>query len=168
YEMIGGRAPFESASPRELLNMQCTLAPPPWPDDVKSGVPRGIERLVMQLLEKRPDARPADADAVLAVLDDFRSEGAPSGRTLAGTPPPTRTGATEVPALQPVAATRPRDSTPRIADTIGLVERAAGPRTLGTPWAVALIVGLSLVAGGVTWWLRAQSPTPTTTTQSRP
>src|SRR5689334_20876213 len=57
YEMISGRAPFESASPRELLNMQCTLAPPPWPDDVKSVVPRGIERLVMQLLEKRPDAR---------------------------------------------------------------------------------------------------------------
>ncbi len=171
YEMIGGRAPFESASPRELLNLQCTAAPPPWPEDVRGSVPRGIERLVWQLLEKRPDARPADADAVLAVLDDFRSDAAPTGRTVAGTPPPVRTGATEVPGLVAQKATRPKDSTPRIADTIGLVERAAGPRTLGTGWAVALIVSLSLVAGGVTWWLRTQSPAPPVgpqATQSRP
>jgi hypothetical protein len=134
---------------------------------VRGAVPRGIERLVWQLLEKRPDARPADAEAVLAVLDDFRTDAAPA-RTFATQPTPARTGATEVPGVATPQAQRPRDSTPRIADTIGLVERAAGPRTIGTPWAVALIVGLSLVAGGVTWWMRAQSPTPTTTTQSRP
>ena len=29
YEMLAGKAPFESASPRELLNLQCTAARPP-------------------------------------------------------------------------------------------------------------------------------------------
>jgi eukaryotic-like serine/threonine-protein kinase len=170
YEMLGGKAPFESVSPRELLNLQCTMTPPPLPEEVRAGLPRGIERLVMQLLEKRPDARPADAEAVLAVLDDFRSDAVPTGRTIASTQPPARSGATEVPGLAPPQASRPRDSTPRIADTIGLLEHAAGPRTLGTGWAIALIVVLSLLAGGITWWMRAQAqaPTTTTTTQSRP
>ncbi|MBC8074121.1 MAG: serine/threonine protein kinase, partial [Deltaproteobacteria bacterium] len=85
YEMLSGKAPFESASPRELLNLQCTMTPPPLPEEVRAGLPRGIERLVMQLLEKRPEARPADADAVLAVLEDFRSDVAPGGRTLVPT-----------------------------------------------------------------------------------
>ena len=68
--MLSGRAPFESASPRELLNLQCTTAPPPLPEDARAGLPRGIERLVFALLEKRPDARPASAAAVLDVLDE--------------------------------------------------------------------------------------------------
>ncbi len=157
YEMLSGKAPFESASPRELLNLQCTAAPPPLAEDARAGLPRGIERLVFALLEKRPDARPASAGAVLEVLDDFRSD-AP-GRTLVPVAaPPSRTGATEVPGVTPaVVAARPKDSRPRVADTIGLVERVAGPRTIGTVWATLLIVALTLVAGVVTYVLRTQA-----------
>jgi serine/threonine-protein kinase len=161
YEMLTGKAPFESASPRELLNQQCTAAPPPLPDDVRAGVPRGIERLVFALLEKKPEARPASAAAVLEVLEDF----ATPSRTVPGlTVVPARTGGTEVPGVTPPVGTPPkgntapmRDSRPRVADTIGLVERAAGPRTIGTGWAIALVVALSVLAGGATYWFRAQS-----------
>ncbi len=163
YEMLSGRAPFESLSPRELLNQQCTTAPPPLPDEVRQDVPRGVERLVFALLEKQPDARPASAAAVLAVLDDFRTDAPVRGSTLVAVAP-ARTGGTEVPGVTPVAtASRPKkDSRPRIADTIGLVERAAGPRTIGALWAALLIIGLTVAAGAATYALRTQP------TQARP
>ncbi|MBK6916680.1 MAG: serine/threonine protein kinase [Deltaproteobacteria bacterium] len=170
YEMLAGRAPFESASPRELLNLQCTAAAPALPDEARAGLPRGLERLVYQLLEKQPDARPADAAAVLMVLEDFRTDVMPGGRTLlpAANEPATRTGATVVPGVTAPAparaATRPRDSTPRIADTIGLVERAAGPRTIGTGWAIAMIVAATAAAAGITYVVRTQLATPTAST----
>lgn len=172
YEMIAGKAPFESASPRELLNLQCTAAPPALPDDVRAGVPRGIERLVYSLLEKRPDARPASAAAVLEVLEDF----ATPSRTVPGiTIAPVRTGATEVPGVTAPPGTPPRggtspmrDSRPRVADTIGLVERAAGPRTIGAVWAIALVVVLSALAGGATYWVRAQSPSASVAPPGKP
>jgi len=157
YEMLTGRAPFDSVSPRELLNLQCTTAPPPLPDEVRQVVPRGIERLVFALLEKSPDARPSSAAAVLEVLDDFRSDAGPRGATVVPIGA-ARTGATEVPGVtQPAVASRPKDSRPRIADTIGLVERAAGPRTIGTLSAALLIVALTVAAGAATYVMRTQS-----------
>jgi len=71
YEMLAGRPPFESASPRELLNMQCTQSPPPLPEDVRRGLPRGVERLLLELLQKSPDDRPASAEDVLHELEPF-------------------------------------------------------------------------------------------------
>lgn len=71
YEMLAGEPPFASASPRELLNLQCTAAPPPLASDVRRGIPRALERLVFQLLEKEPDQRPTSAEAVLGILEPF-------------------------------------------------------------------------------------------------
>jgi serine/threonine-protein kinase len=71
YEMLAGRPPFESASPRELLNLQCTQPPPPLPEEVRRGLPRGVERLLLELLEKSPDDRPASAEDVLHELEPF-------------------------------------------------------------------------------------------------
>ena len=78
---------------------------------------------------------------------------------------PARTGATEIPGVAAVAR-RPHESAPRIADTIGLVERASGPRNIPTVWAIALILGLSAVAGSVTWLVRAQAGA--SATQAKP
>jgi serine/threonine protein kinase len=41
YEMLAGRPPFQSESPRQLLEMQCTAPPPPLPDEARAGLPRG-------------------------------------------------------------------------------------------------------------------------------
>ena len=59
YELLAGAPPFVSASPRELLNLHCTADPPPLPDAVRAGLPKGIERIVFSLLAKRPADRPA-------------------------------------------------------------------------------------------------------------
>ena len=51
YELIAGAPPFRSASPRELLNLQCTAEPPELDDEVRAGIPRGVEALLYELLD---------------------------------------------------------------------------------------------------------------------
>src|SRR5688572_15729922 len=48
YELLSGRPPFESASPRELLNMQCTKAPPSLPEEVRRVLPQGLSSLLAE------------------------------------------------------------------------------------------------------------------------
>lgn len=102
YELIEGRPPFVSASPRQLLNLQCTAEPPPLSDDVRRGLPQGVEELVFQLLEKAPEDRPYLAEDVVAALSPF----IPAGGTTLGT--------TRVPS-SPRAAGRSKGATPRRA-----------------------------------------------------
>ncbi|KYF65687.1 protein kinase, partial [Sorangium cellulosum] len=71
YEALSGRPPFQSASPRELLNLQCTAEPPPLDDDVRRGLPRGVEQLLFQLLEKAPEDRPYLAQDIVDRLEPF-------------------------------------------------------------------------------------------------
>ncbi len=72
YEMLSGKAPFHSASPRELLNMQCTAPAPPLGEEVRQTMPRGVEELLFSLLEKSPDDRPPSAVEVIDRLAPFR------------------------------------------------------------------------------------------------
>ena len=78
YELIAGEPPFSSASPRELLNLQCTAPAPSLDDEVRSGLPRGVEEMLFAMLEKKPEARPASAREVTERLSLFRAAGAPS------------------------------------------------------------------------------------------
>ncbi len=88
YEMLCGDPPFNSPSPRELLNLQCTAIPPGLDDEVRKGLPRGVEDLLFAMLEKKPDDRPANAREVVERLSIFRaaSDVAP-GRPSRGGPP---------------------------------------------------------------------------------
>ncbi|XXX71681.1 serine/threonine-protein kinase [Sorangium sp. So ce134] len=81
YEALSGRPPFQSASPRELLNLQCTAEPPPLDDDVRSGLPRGVEQLLFQLLEKAPEDRPYLAQDVVDRLEPFQTAAIAPHRT---------------------------------------------------------------------------------------
>ena len=114
YEMLSGHAPFESPSPRELLNLQCTQPPPPLPEEVRRGLPRGVEKLLFELLEKAPDDRPASADDVLHELEPF----APAGASAA--PARSRAVARTLPsqaATTPVSADSAPSTSARSGDT---------------------------------------------------
>jgi eukaryotic-like serine/threonine-protein kinase len=159
YELIAGRPPFESASPRELLNMQCTVEPPALPDEVRIGLPKGIERLVFSLLRKRAEDRPPDAEAVLDTLEPF---GTADGDLAEATPTQTAFAATgggradesraDVRPPEPATARRP---VAIASDTIALVERAAAPRRVSSSFALVVIAALSLLAGGFTYAVKA-------------
>lgn len=158
YELLAGRPPFASSSPRELLNLQCTAAPPPLPDAVRRALPRGIEALVFALLEKKPDRRPESAAVVIQRLEAF----APAGEGEAAPRTPARRSASDVEAtlatsgvertLSSVDAARPERTK---LDTIALIERASSPRQVSWQAALAVVVALSALSGLVTYALRA-------------
>ncbi len=164
YEMLAGRPPFESASPRELLNKQCTEAPPPLPEEVRRGLPRGVERLLFELLEKSPDDRPATAEDVLHELEPFAPAEASAPKPRSGHKrAEVEAESSDAPrsSEREPASDKPRDSRtsgerPR-ADTVALVERATAPREIPTRTGVAIVVALSLLAGTVTWLVRSHS-----------
>ena len=171
YEALAGGPPFRSASPRELLNLQCTEPPPPFADDVRRGLPRGVEDLVFALLEKEPDARPASASDVVQKLAPFRSATSATARDVQRrvSRSPVKKA---VDAVEEVASRTPssrpaggktgdtlhssRPSRPAL-DTIALVERATAPREISTRIALALIAAISVAAGVTTYVVRVYS-----------
>jgi serine/threonine-protein kinase len=78
FEMISGEPPFSSASPRELLNLQCTEPAPALEEEVRRGLPRGVEDLLYAMLEKKPEDRPSSAREVSERLSLFRAAGGAS------------------------------------------------------------------------------------------
>lgn len=160
FEMLTGEPPFRSASPRELLNLQCTAEPPAL--DVE--VPAGVEDLVMSMLAKSPDARPASAADVVSALSPFctsrrasTSRPGRARRTAEGSAAP-QSSATDKPKAAPVRTpTGTLHSTPAPkTDTVALVERASAPREISTRWALVAIAALSVAAGALTYGVRTK------------
>jgi eukaryotic-like serine/threonine-protein kinase len=148
YELLTGRPPFHSSSPRELLNLACTKPPPPLPEEVRAVLPRGVAQLLFELLEKVPDARPSSASDVLAALEPF----AP-GSTEAAPPVRRRRSTT-----QPSVALPPHHRADRTLanDTIAMLERARVPRDVSLRSAVLVIAALSALSGVFTYALTAR------------
>jgi serine/threonine-protein kinase len=160
YELLAGRPPFQSASPRQLLNLQCTAEPPPLPEEVRAALPREVEALLFQLLEKAPEDRPYLAEDVVERLAPFLGASMPAPRVpvVASATPP----APAVPVRQEEAPTPPPE------------ERAAAPkeaprsrkaREIPAGLAAAIVVVLSVLAGIAAYALRssaapAEAPAP--------
>jgi serine/threonine-protein kinase len=187
YELIAGVPPFQSASPRQLLNLQCTAEPPPLPDDVRGGLPRGVEQLLFQLLEKAPEDRPYLAEDVIERLEPFQTAVAPVGRASGAGRAGSGSGSTLTPQRTPpravsspavsvkvesekaaaVSAARNDDRAPvaraeapkpvERADTIALVDQMDRPRDVPTKIAIAVVVALSLLAGIGAYVVRSTS-----------
>ena len=161
YELLAGRPPFQSSSPRELLNLQCTAAPPPLPESVRRGLPRGVERLLFALLEKRPENRPGSAADVLHELEPFGPSDGPSDAPASRGPHRTQSDTEPAP---PPASPTPRSAlrTPAVRpsehatlDTMLLIERGSAPREVSWRTALVTVVALSVLAGMTTYAVRA-------------
>ena len=64
YTMLAGHPPFTDTNPLLVMRLHETAPVPPLPDDV----PEPVADLVMRLLEKDRDDRPATAAEVAAEL----------------------------------------------------------------------------------------------------
>src|SRR5439155_214293 len=74
-EMLCGRAPFADGSPAAVI-AQVLNARPVAPTTLNSEVPAALEALILQLLAKSPEMRPANAirvgEALRFIIDDLR------------------------------------------------------------------------------------------------
>ncbi len=133
YEMLAGRPPFASDSPRELLNLHCTQAPPRLAPELTRTFPPGLEAFLFSLLEKDRDRRPPNADAVLRTISQLRQGGGAVASALDA-------------AGRPVVVPAPSTS------TIMLVERAGAAQRRGHVLRTVLAIGgaVLLLGGGVT------------------
>lgn len=82
YEMLTGRVPFRHPSAGQVLIKQVQSRPPP-PRSVNPEIPEGVERAVLQALEKRPEDRfETVVDFRDAVINGF------DGRVMSPAPQP--------------------------------------------------------------------------------
>ena len=69
YQAALGRLPFSGADAMETIRMH-QAAPVPLPSALAPGFPAELERLLLWMLEKQPEARPASYDQLLTALDE--------------------------------------------------------------------------------------------------
>ena len=69
FELVTGRPPFVEG---DILYAQMNTAPPA-PSSLVPNLPRGVDQLVLSLLEKHPDDRPGSANEVRTSLRDLSS-----------------------------------------------------------------------------------------------
>jgi hypothetical protein len=70
FELLTGARPFDADTPFAILKKHC-LEEPPAPSRIRPGVPPELDRIVLQLLRKSPEDRPAGAEALVIALRDF-------------------------------------------------------------------------------------------------
>jgi len=75
YMMMTGVPPFNSEVPMEIIQMHLTQ-PPKTPSSLCPTIPQEMDRIILKLLEKKPEDRYATASEVLADLDRLYPAGA--------------------------------------------------------------------------------------------
>ena len=129
YELLTGVQPFSGSSPQATMAAQLTRMPTPL-EEACPGVPPSLASLVMRLLAKHPDERPASAAAALAELEAMTTPtGAPASTSSPRTVPMApRSGETTAPA-----------TTPRAGSRLALIGAVVG--------ILAVVVGIALTRG---------------------
>jgi serine/threonine-protein kinase len=92
FELLTGRPPFAAETEIATAMMRLTRDPPR-PRDIRGGIPRGLEAIVLRAMARRRDDRFTSADAMRTALERYSSAGetTPAGgvRMLPGEEPET-------------------------------------------------------------------------------
>jgi serine/threonine-protein kinase len=81
YELITGHVPFDGPTIASVLDQQAHAAPAPIGETAEE-LPAALEAVIMRALEKAPEARFADGDALRAALQDAVSPPATGALTV--------------------------------------------------------------------------------------
>ncbi|MCR2800525.1 serine/threonine protein kinase [Microbacterium sp. zg-Y818] len=175
YECLTGKRPFTGESQVAIAMAQINEQPPPLP----STIPAPVQNLVMAMIAKKPEDRPATASAVARAASALRR----GDVAAAAAAVPAIAGGADVdevtqllnPGLSTQDATRILPATTAMgtgADAAsGDGELEDKPKRKRSPWTwplIALIVLLVLVLGGTVWALlsNGDSEEPASTTSS--
>jgi eukaryotic-like serine/threonine-protein kinase len=71
FHLLCARLPYEAETLGALMNRIATQAPPDL-RDLRPDAPEALAAIVARLLAKRPEARPAHADALIEALQSVR------------------------------------------------------------------------------------------------
>jgi ABC-type multidrug transport system ATPase subunit len=154
YQMLSGELPFAGLGPRELMKAHLTKDPTPLSELVPS-VPPAVSGLVMRLLAREPDNRPASADAVLDELEELAITG-PITPAVGGVPAWARgtapdSLAVETKGLEYIAGRGPKafhlqDVNLRVPT--GCVYGFLGPNGSGKTTTLRILLGLTKAKAG--------------------
>jgi hypothetical protein len=75
YELLTGQPPFIADTPFAILKKHCSDEPSP-PSRIERGVPPELDAIVLRLLGKLPEARPASAEELVVALRDWLNRAA--------------------------------------------------------------------------------------------
>jgi hypothetical protein len=75
FELLTGQRPFEADTPFAVLKMHCNQEPQA-PSKRQRGVPAELDTIVLRLLRKRPEERPANAEELVVALRDWLNRAA--------------------------------------------------------------------------------------------
>jgi eukaryotic-like serine/threonine-protein kinase len=160
YELLTGRVPFDAEAAVTIALKHVSEAPTP-PSVINPAVPPDLERVVLWTLDKDPARRPAQADQLIAALEEVRAEivsGAKGQRTAELTAlgvgavfaeaPPTAAYANVAPDAAAVPATW-EDAAAADGDQPPDEKKRRSRRW----WWIALVAALVLIGGGAAAYL---------------
>ena len=148
YELVTGRPPFSGETPLAIAYKHVQDQPAP-PSTLMSGLPEGLEAIIMKLLAKRPDDRYSSAEDLRADLNRF----------LAGETTVAERGLVAAGALAGAAALADPATTVQAATTVGAAV-PVDPSEDDEPeehkrrtWLfIAVLVVLLALLGGLLFW----------------
>jgi len=174
YECLTGKRPFTGESQVAIAMAQINEQPPPLP----ATIPAPVQNLVMAMIAKKPEERPATASAVARAASALRrgdvAAAAAAVPAVSGGAPVDEVTQLLTPGLSTQDATRILPATTAMGAGAGLASDIEGegedkPKRKRSPWTwplIALIVLLVLVLGGTVWALLSngdsEEPAPTT------
>ena len=174
YEMLAGRLPFphtDTGSEYEVLRGHIELVPPPL-STAAPGIPHGLAAIVMQSLEKDPNARFQTAAAFLQAFVDYERRGATAPQTIRPQPQVTYSATDPLPTpsqLTNPATDKTRSRAPQLEPDAPPTNVLPAPPVQTTTTATApgpdrrtgMIAGLVLLAVAViaapTFWFWQQN-----------
>ena len=151
YELLAGQSPFWGATPQAVMAALLTMDPKPL-KDIRKDVPAKMSAIIMQCLEKDPNDRPPNADALMAALDMIATS---SGEIRTREHKvPGKTGKTKSQPV-PVPVVPPR--TPTVEKTF---VTEVGAQKSRSRFLIPALILLVLAAGaGFVWFQRGRNPT---------
>jgi len=166
FRMATGQLPFDGEQSMQVV-LKHLREPPPRPRSINPQLPVALENIILGLLEKLPDDRPSDADAVIAALDRIE---VPPHETMVGVPKLNRAPAPVVvrsTSLTPPPPPQPKHrrgvkpvAGPSATAELVLANKAWWARSSVFGGAVAAIVVGGGIGVGVALWHEPEPPAP--------